>query len=326
MRAGVPIAMPKKLQRFGGGQACRWQESESHVERRGMQTREWPTSRPSRMHPDGSCGRTSVRGRRDGGRLRTPPAARPGARRWRRCAVVPAVLLAICAAAGCASAPHAEPGVRRVGLTNSPGPLPANQEQTDREVVPTGDVARVMVMHDPFAGTSPVPGSEHAFTVGDSPMVGTGDKSRSTVVPGQSLSTARTARAACVYYAGTGAENGTGIDSSCDPLSGGSAGTRSPVLLIPDWPEQGTDVYVWSHLPSSVRIVTYSYRGQDRTWVAPIDATAVLSVPRPPAFDGSYRQWHSAPFPLLRAYDAHHHLVVAQYAPRIGGDVVPRVP
>jgi len=253
-----------------------------------------------------------------------PHRSRPDAGWWHR-AVLPPLLLAVCAAAGCSSAPRATSGTPIVDSFGSPGQLLANNEQTVREIVPSGDVARVMVMRESFLGSSPVPGSDHAFTVGGSPMVGTGDKSTTTVIPGQPLSTARTTHSACVFYAGTGLLNGTGIDTVCDPLSGGSAETRSPVLLIPDWPTQGVDVYVWTHLPRSVHIVTYSYQGHDRTWVAPVDNTALVSVPRPPAFDGPYEQWHSAPFPLLQAFDAHRHLVTAHYAPRIGGDTVPKV-
>jgi len=70
---------------------------------------------------------------------------------------------------------------------------------------------------------------------------------------------------------------------------------------------------VWSHLPKTVQTVTYSYQGRDRTWVTPVEHTALVAVPRPPAFDGSYAQWHSAPFPLLQSYDAHHHLGRAQH-------------
>lgn len=249
---------------------------------------------------------------------------RTGALWWHRAAVLP-LLLAVCVAAGCSSPLRAKSSAPRVESTVSLGQLLASNEQTVREIAPSGDIARVMAMRDSFTGSSPVPGSEHAFTVGGSPMVGTGDKSTTTVVPGRALSTARTAYAACVYYAGTGLANGTGTDSTCEPMSNGRARTRSPVLLIPDWPTRGVDVYVWTHLPHTVQTVTYSYRGHDRTWVTPVDHTALVSVPRPPAFDGTYAQWHSAPFPLLQAYDVHRHLVAAQYAPRIGGDTVPKV-
>jgi hypothetical protein len=234
-------------------------------------------------------------------------------------------LLAVCAAAGCTTAPRATSSAPRTESTSSLGHLPASQEQTVEEIAPSGDIARVMAMRDSILGSSPVPGSDHAFTVAGSPMIGTGDKSRTTVVPGQPLSTARTAYSACVFYAGTGLPNGTGIDSDCEPVSDGSARTGSPVLMIPGWPTPRVDVYVWSHLPQAVQTVTYSYQGHDRTWVTAVDHTALVSVPRPSAFDGSYEQWHSAPFPLLQSYDDHHHLVAAQYAPRVGGDIVPKV-
>ncbi len=275
-----------------------------------------------RTPPDHGTG-LDVRGVTEGAPT-TPHVSQAGALRWRRTAMLP-LLLAVCAAAGCSSAPRAQSGAPSTGSTSPLGQLLASQEQTVREIVPSGDIARVMAMRDPIGGSTPVPGSDHAFTVDGSPMVGIGDKSRTTVVPGQPLSTARTAYAACIFYAGTGLPNGTGIDSSCAPVSDGSARTGSPVLLIPGWPTPGVDVYVWSHLPQTVRTVTYSYQGHDRTWVNPVDHTALVSVPRPPAFDGSYEQWHSAPFPLLQAYDAHHHLVAAQYAPRVGGDTVPKV-
>ena len=255
----------------------------------------------------------------------TTPHVSPGAALWwRRAAMLP-LLLAFCAAAGCSTTPRATSSAARTQLTGPLGHLLASQEQTVQEIVPSGDIARVMAMRDSILGSSPVPGSDHAFTVAGSPMVGAGDTSRTTVVPGQALSTARTVYSACVFYAGTGLPNGTGIDSDCEPVSDGSARTGSPVLLIPGWPTPGVDVYVWTHLPQTVQTVTYSYQGRDRTWVTPVDHTALVSVPRPPAFDGSYEQWHSAPFPLLQSYDAHHHLVAGQYAPRVGGDTVPKV-
>ena len=288
-----------------------------------MKTKDRGTSLLSQTFPDHSSG-LELRGMPGGGAPTTSHRSCAGGLWWHRAAMLPLVL-AVCATAGCASAPRAQSGARSVGTSSPLGQLLVSQEQTVHEIVPSGDIAHVMAMRDLYLGSSPVPGSQHAFTVDGSPMVGTGDKSRTTVVPGQPLSTARTAYAACVFYAGTGLPNGTGIDSDCEPTSEASAATRSPVLLIPGWPTHGVDVYVWSHLPQAVQTVTYSYQGHDRTWVTPIDHTALVSVPRPPAFDGSYEQWHSAPFPLLQAYDAHHHLVAAHYAPRVGGDIVPKV-
>ena len=173
-----------------------------------METKDRPTSLVSRKPPHNSTGQ-EVLGAPGGGAPTTPHFSRAGGLRWHRTAMLP-LLLAVCAAAGCSSAPRATSSAPSAESSSPLGQLLESQEQTVHEIVASGDIARVMAMHDSILGSSPVPGSEHAFTVGGSPMVGTGDKSRTTVVPGQPLSTARTARASCVFYAGTGLLNGTG--------------------------------------------------------------------------------------------------------------------
>jgi hypothetical protein len=164
-----------------------------------------------------------------------------------------------------------------------------------------------------------------AYTADGSPPVVVVDHTATLVVPGNDPSKAKPQLSFCDTYAGTGTPNGTGIDSSCASLPSGKSESVAPALVIPDWPTAGQQVYVWGHLPTKVQYVTYSFQKRDRVWATPINGTVVLSVRRPAAFDGSYAVWHSAPFPLLRAYDAKGHLVAEQYAPRIGGDRVPKV-
>jgi hypothetical protein len=163
------------------------------------------------------------------------------------------------------------------------------------------------------------------FTANGGPPVVVSDHTTTLVVPGHDPSKARPQLSFCDTYAGTGTPNGTGIDSSCAPLPSGKSEAAAPALVIPDWPTAGQQVYVWGHLPAKVKYVTYSFQKRDRVWASPINGTVVLSVPRPAAFDGSYAVWHTAPFPLLRAYDVNGHLLAEQYAPRIGGDRVPKV-
>ena len=111
-----------------------------------------------------------------------PDFSRSRALWWHR-VVTLILLLIVFAAAGCSSAPRAKSSAPIVGWTSPLRQLLVSQEQTDHEIVPSKDIARVMVTRDSFTGSSPVPGSEHAFTVGGSPMVGTADKSTKTVVP-----------------------------------------------------------------------------------------------------------------------------------------------
>jgi hypothetical protein len=179
--------------------------------------------------------------------------------------------------------------------------------------------------NQPAIGSTVVPGTEFGFTVNGSPLIGFEENTRTLVTPGQPLSSARTQLYAQLNYIGTGGMNGTGFDGGSSLL--GSPGSRvSPIQVIPDWPTVGRQVLAWVHLPPTVTHVTYSLRGKDRTWVRPTQGTALLSVPRPAAYDGDYATWHTAPFALMQAFDIRGHLVAQQYAPRIAGDNVPKAP
>jgi hypothetical protein len=226
---------------------------------------------------------------------------------------------------GCASSANAQPKSHptRHAARSTKEEL-VGTEETMTSVVPSPDMVRMM--QTSTQSSKAIPGTTHVYSVEESPPVAVMATTAMLVTPGQPVSSARTSDSSCVSYQGTGLMNGTGWDSSCTPLSIRSIQSKSPALIIPDWPAKGNQVYAWTHLPSHVKYVTYSYKGMDRTWVEPVNGTALLSVPRPAAFDGDYAQWHSAPFGLLRAVAADGRLVEEQYAPRISGDDVPKIP
>jgi hypothetical protein len=225
------------------------------------------------------------------------------------------------AIAGCSS-PSAAKTATKSGETSLDLASAGSHQSVVQVVVPT-DFSRAM-NEQPGIGETPIPGTEFAFEVNGSPPIAVGEESASLVLPGRPVSSARTYRSFGVWYMGTGLMNGTGIDGQ--QLRIGSSGTAaSPVGIISDWPTKGEQLYAWARLPTRVKYVTYSYEKADRTWVFPVHGAALLLVPRPAAFDGDYATWHSAPFPLLTAYDAAGRIVEQQYAPRIGGDNVPKV-
>jgi len=119
------------------------------------------------------------------------------------------------------------------------------------------------------------------------------------------------AYAACIFYAGTGLPNGTGIDSSARRCRMGVQ-TGSP-SADSGWPLQGGCLRLVS--PAADRSTSRIPTRSRPTWVIR-STTRHWCRARPPAFDGSMNN-ALAPFPLLQAYDAHHHLVAAQYAPRV---------
>lgn len=162
-----------------------------------------------------------------------------------------------------------------------------------------------------------VAGTEHGFTVDGTPTFVVAD-----VTPRSSPS---------------GPPGATGLTSGSTltaPLEGDSGGGTSflgrspkgvvlrgsPVQILADWPTPGKQLYVWTHLPKGTAFVTYSYKGATLAWQSPVSGTIALLVPRPAAFDGDYATWHSAPLPLLRAYDTAGHLVTKLDAPRIAND------
>jgi len=166
-------------------------------------------------------------------------------------------------------------------------------------------------------------GNEGAYATDGSPTVVVADQSSTLVQPGQALSTAHKVFTSCVIYLGTG-QNGTGIDSICVPIRLNDRSTSVALNVIAGWPAHGSQLYVWTHLPAAATVVSYAYKGRDRVWVMPVHGTALMLVPRPAAFDGDYAQWHTAPFPLMKVYNAKGHVIAQQYAPRIAGDSVPR--
>jgi hypothetical protein len=169
------------------------------------------------------------------------------------------------------------------------------------------------------------PRYEGAFEVDDSPPFVVADQSSPPLLkPGEPASKAYRTLSSCVVYEGTGERNGTGIDSSCNPMKR-STQSNVAIQIIPDWPTKGFQLYVWAHLPARVQVVTYSYAGKDRAWVVPTKGSAALLVARPAAFDANYGVWNKAPFPVLRAFDSQGRLIATEDAPRIGGDRVPTV-
>jgi hypothetical protein len=166
---------------------------------------------------------------------------------------------------------------------------------------------------------------EGAFEIENSPPFVVADQSSPPLLkPGEPVSKAYRTLSSCVVYEGTGEPNGTGIDSSCNPLKKATQ-SNVAIQIIPDWPSKGSQLYVWAHLPASVKVVTYSFEGKDRAWVVPTNGSAALLVPRPAAFDANYGVWNMAPFPVLKAFDAKGRLISTEDAPRIGGDRVPTV-
>jgi hypothetical protein len=166
---------------------------------------------------------------------------------------------------------------------------------------------------------------EGAYAIGSSPVFVIGDQSSPKLLkPGQPESKAYRVLGSGLFYLGTGGDNGTGIEASNEPLKSAKS-TDIPINVVPDWPTKGFQLYVWAHLPTSVKIVTYSYSGTDFNWVTPVKHAAAVLVPRPAVFDGNYGVWNKAPFPEMKAYNARGKLVAAEDAPRIGGDRVPKV-
>lgn len=252
-----------------------------------------------------------------------PGAHRIRSNRDRRAFSLKLAVISFLALAGCTSTTAAKQPARAALETRPPLDLgAAGPEQAVVQIPVPPNFVRAMA-NQPATGAVLIPGSEFAYTVDGGSPIGIEEVSRSLVVPGHPLSSARTVLSIGVWYIGTGGMNGTGYDGGDLPL-GPTGSVATPIDVIPDWPTTGVQVYAWVHLPPSVKYVTYSFQGGDRTWVSPIRGTALLSVPRPAAYDGDYATWHTAPFGLLRAYDASGHLVAQQYAPRIGGDSVPR--
>ena len=164
-------------------------------------------------------------------------------------------------------------------------------------------------------------GQPLAFSVGNSPTFIVWNGSLTAFKP---VCPSHPHIATYLEYEGNGLA-GTGYDGvSGSP--GTVEGTATTLLLIPDWPAAGRQVYVWADLPSDVAYVTYSYEGRDLTWVRPQRGVAAFLVPRPAVFDGSYAVWYTAPFPLVTAYNADGVQLAREKAPRVDGDDFGRSP
>lgn len=113
---------------------------------------------------------------------------------------------------------------------------------------------------------------------------------------------------------------GYGIPSSSVPLADVQLGSRPAVFVAPQWPEPALQVYVWTRLPAGAAYVSYTWEST-QFWERPLDGTAVFVMERPAVFNGPmYSDWHNAPLPLLRAFDADGNQLSEVKAPRIGGD------
>jgi hypothetical protein len=175
-----------------------------------------------------------------------------------------------------------------------------------------------------FAYTTPSPcstvlGQPVAFNVGDSPPFIVFHESMSARTPRCPINpVVPSPNFAWLEYVGNGLA-GTGYDGSAGS-PGTVEGTATSLFIIDPWPVAGQQVYVWADLPSDVRYVTYSFQGQDLAWVRPQSGVAAFLVPRPAAFDGSYAVWHTAPFPIVTAYNASGQQLAQEKAPRVDGD------
>ena len=158
-------------------------------------------------------------------------------------------------------------------------------------------------------------GQPLAFSVGDSPSFIVWNGSLTPLKP---VCPSNPPIAAYLDYVGNGLA-GTGYDGGSGS-PGTVEGTATSLLLIENWPVAGQQVYVWADLPSDVSYVTYSFQGQDLAWVRPQSGVAAFLVPRPAAFDGSYAVWHTAPFPIVTAYNASGQQLAQEKAPRGAGD------
>lgn len=165
---------------------------------------------------------------------------------------------------------------------------------------------------------STVVGQPLAFSVGDSSPIVVWHGSMSARKPMCPTIPVSAPVSANVEYEGNGLA-GTGYDGVAGS-SGTVAGTATSLFLIAPWPVAGQQVYVWAYLPSDIAYVTYSFEGKDLAWVKPQSGVAAFLVPRPAAFDGPYAVWHTAPFPIVTAYNTSGQQLAQERAPRVDGD------
>jgi hypothetical protein len=177
----------------------------------------------------------------------------------------------------------------------------------------------------PLNNTNLVAGTAHSFTVDGSPTfevadVTPGSRSPLTASASTTTGTGEWTEEAALFYVGVGGTSGTGGDATLTPLAPPSAVTGSPVQVLPNWPVPDKQLYVWTHLPTGTTYVTYTYQGDTLAWQGPVSGTIALLVPRPATFDGNYATWHSAPLPVITAYNTNGQVITQVKAPRIGGD------
>lgn len=166
-----------------------------------------------------------------------------------------------------------------------------------------------------------VDGTMHAFSVDGSPPAVIFDATRNPnsalpVAPGVSVVGMYEQMDAAALAAG----GGYGVLSGSVPLADIESGARDPVFLAPQWPQVHQQAYAWPHLPAGTAIVTYVWQGT-QLWQRPLDGVAGFVMARPAQFDGPlYSDWHTAPIPVMTAYDASGHVLAQVKAPRMNGD------
>jgi hypothetical protein len=162
-----------------------------------------------------------------------------------------------------------------------------------------------------------VKGTAHAFTVAGSPVFEVADQPPAGCEPAASTET----EAEAIFYVGNGGLSGTvSPQMGCQPIAPPNLVHGSLVEIINSWPKYDQSVFVWPNLPTSVAYVTYSRNGRTSFWETPLDGTVGFLVPWPAVYDASFAQWHDAPIPVLRSYDAEGQLLATVKCPRITGD------
>lgn len=264
--------------------------------------------------------------------LRPDITSKPFVQTERRSRRGPLLLLgAITAVGGLAAAllitenhgPSTRIEVGPAGAPPAPPPVVTGVEQV---MTP----ARIPSFFPPAGKVGPwtaMPGRLHSFTVAGSPpfVVFDGTANPAGVAPSRPAPVSSVVS----YDMTIHTSGGFGVQAEGIPLEASARSARPTVFVIPDWPANGLQGYVWSHLPAGTAYVTYSWQAV-RYWERPVDGVAGFFMARPAVFDGpTYADWHSAPIPVLRAYDQAGVEVGRVFAPRLAGDdfvVSPTVP
>jgi hypothetical protein len=192
-------------------------------------------------------------------------------------------------------------------------PVDAGDEQSLSASPPPFDIDNHLAR---ISGQTVIAGTSHSFTVAGSPAFET-----ALVITQQRGVSGRPAgprvEAYGLYWIGVGGLSGTGGDGGFLPVN---ATTESPVEIIAGWPQSDQQLYVWPSIPAGTAYVTYTYQNRTLFWERPSAGIVALLVPRPTAFNGNYSTWHTAPLPVLSAFDKQGRLLQQVEAPRIGGD------